>query len=599
MVKSSRWHSTCADSSVPPALDRIIRHCLEKSPGERFQSARDVALALSALSGTGAGTGTGAVAAIDTPAARSSVGARAGALGAGAILIALVAGAVGYVVGGGSGTGQAPIADVTYQPVTFDEGLVFAGRFAQDDRTIVFSADREGQSRDVFVTSVDSPESRALGFTGADLLALSRDGELGVLAGSEVPFGNPYIRRGTLARAALTGGTLRPELEHVFFADIAPDGERAVVRRSPGEPRTLEYPVGTVLDDRSDFHTPRVAPDGAHVAAFTVDPQDNHMVVRIYARGGDLVAESRGFFDWWSLAWAGPDELWLAATEEEGSQVSVFAMNLAGQERLIFRAPGALTIHDISPEGDLLASFDQYRSRVELVDGSSGALTDRSWKEDPRPVGLAADGSILLTQTGDSGGPNGSAYAWRPGEPQPVRIAEGAAVALSPDGRQALVRQTGAGLALVPTGVGRPSPLDLAGASLRGWAGVHPDGRVLFSGEAADGRSGVFALRPAGGGVARVLPEGYQVEGGNMVSPDGSRLAAYDPQGTLVACVLASGDCRPVAGHQAGEEVAGWAADNRSIFVFRRQRVPVEIVRLDVETGLRAPWRTLARRRPR
>jgi len=37
---------------VSPALDRIVRHCLEKSPDERFQSARDVAFALDALSGS-------------------------------------------------------------------------------------------------------------------------------------------------------------------------------------------------------------------------------------------------------------------------------------------------------------------------------------------------------------------------------------------------------------------------------------------------------------------------------------------------------------------------------------------------------------------
>ena len=37
---------------VPPALDRIVRHCLEKNPAERFQTARDVAFALDALSGS-------------------------------------------------------------------------------------------------------------------------------------------------------------------------------------------------------------------------------------------------------------------------------------------------------------------------------------------------------------------------------------------------------------------------------------------------------------------------------------------------------------------------------------------------------------------
>ena len=37
---------------ISPALDRIIRHCLEKNPADRFQSARDLTFALSALSGS-------------------------------------------------------------------------------------------------------------------------------------------------------------------------------------------------------------------------------------------------------------------------------------------------------------------------------------------------------------------------------------------------------------------------------------------------------------------------------------------------------------------------------------------------------------------
>ncbi len=37
---------------VSPSLDRIVRRCIEKDPEQRFQSARDVSFALSALSGT-------------------------------------------------------------------------------------------------------------------------------------------------------------------------------------------------------------------------------------------------------------------------------------------------------------------------------------------------------------------------------------------------------------------------------------------------------------------------------------------------------------------------------------------------------------------
>jgi eukaryotic-like serine/threonine-protein kinase len=42
-----------ASSRISPGFDRIIRHCLEKNPANRFQSARDLGFAISALSGTG------------------------------------------------------------------------------------------------------------------------------------------------------------------------------------------------------------------------------------------------------------------------------------------------------------------------------------------------------------------------------------------------------------------------------------------------------------------------------------------------------------------------------------------------------------------
>ena len=44
-----------AELRVPPALDRIVRRCLEKRPEERFQSARDLAFALDGVS-SGSGT---------------------------------------------------------------------------------------------------------------------------------------------------------------------------------------------------------------------------------------------------------------------------------------------------------------------------------------------------------------------------------------------------------------------------------------------------------------------------------------------------------------------------------------------------------------
>lgn len=37
-------------AAIPPALNRLVRRCLEKNPDERFRSAHDVAFALEALS---------------------------------------------------------------------------------------------------------------------------------------------------------------------------------------------------------------------------------------------------------------------------------------------------------------------------------------------------------------------------------------------------------------------------------------------------------------------------------------------------------------------------------------------------------------------
>jgi serine/threonine protein kinase/tetratricopeptide (TPR) repeat protein len=53
-----------SESSVTPALDRVVKHCLEKNSAERFQSARDIAFALSEASSPGKtarSTGTGRV----------------------------------------------------------------------------------------------------------------------------------------------------------------------------------------------------------------------------------------------------------------------------------------------------------------------------------------------------------------------------------------------------------------------------------------------------------------------------------------------------------------------------------------------------------
>src|SRR5260370_11803362 len=41
---------SATNRQIPPGLDRIVRHCLEKNPEQRFRSAHDLAFDLEALS---------------------------------------------------------------------------------------------------------------------------------------------------------------------------------------------------------------------------------------------------------------------------------------------------------------------------------------------------------------------------------------------------------------------------------------------------------------------------------------------------------------------------------------------------------------------
>src|SRR5262249_32855538 len=126
------------DKDIHPGLDRIVRHCLEKNPEERFDSARGVAFDLGALSGgsppaRGGGRPAGVVAAGGrAPARRPSWSL----LAAAALVSAAVAGMAAYVAGRKAGYFPPP----GYQQLTFRRGELYSARFAPDGQTVVYAA---------------------------------------------------------------------------------------------------------------------------------------------------------------------------------------------------------------------------------------------------------------------------------------------------------------------------------------------------------------------------------------------------------------------------------------------------------------------------
>jgi eukaryotic-like serine/threonine-protein kinase len=131
-------------ADAPPALDRILHHCLEKNPGERFQTARDVAFALEALSGSG--TAPSAKVAAPPPPRR-----RFRTIGVTAAALALVA--AGVV---GARLLWPP------EPMTQWSGVALGGpafaqipRISPDGRTLAFLA-MVGRNTEVAVMTPDS-----------------------------------------------------------------------------------------------------------------------------------------------------------------------------------------------------------------------------------------------------------------------------------------------------------------------------------------------------------------------------------------------------------------------------------------------------------
>jgi Tol biopolymer transport system component len=134
---------TAVDGRVSSALERIVRHCLEKRPEDRFQSARDVAFALESVAQGGT------LGAVDWPGRRRRV--RLAAVAGGVVLGLL---AVGSVIRFSLAPDRAktPLAvPMTVVPLTSLSGWERQPAFSPDGNQLAFSWDGGGDNVDIYV----------------------------------------------------------------------------------------------------------------------------------------------------------------------------------------------------------------------------------------------------------------------------------------------------------------------------------------------------------------------------------------------------------------------------------------------------------------
>src|SRR5579862_4527851 len=586
---------------LPSELERIVNKALEKDRDLRYQSAADMRADLKRLQRDWHPSSRH-LAVADSEQAALPVSLPATPvpkhtpwpLIATAMCTLLVGAVAGIFVGQRSATGPVP----TFHELTFRRGALTTARFAPDPRSAIYSAAWEGNPQAVFISSPNSTESRDLGLNQTQVLAVSPGGQMAVLRRFRVA-DNVFSYIGTLAQLSIGADAPRDLLDDVEDADWNADNTSLAVIHTVGGKSRLEYPVGKVL-----YETPgwlsniRFSPKGDRIA-FVDHPlmgDDGGTVSVIDTGGGTKKDLTERWASALGLAWApAGDEIWFTATAT-GFSRSLRGVTLSGKARELLTAPGTLTLHDAGPGGRALISRDALRAgAVGLVPGDSKER-DLSWQDWTVPSALSEDGKLLLfTEAGEAGGGDYAVFVRETTGSSAVRLGEGSSRALSPDGKWALVQRQNLSppdFVLLPTGVGQQRAVP-TGNVTPSFGRFLPDGKsIAFSGNEAGHGSRVYLMNLGGGQPRAITPEGFRLRG-RALSADGKRIAILGSDGISLVSVE-GGEPLPLRGSQPGDLPLRWAKDGSALLVGSRGETSCPVSRLDIQTGVRTPWRTFS-----
>ena len=562
---------------LPVPFEWVIERCLAKDPNDRYASTADLARDLAALRDrlsdlTRMPKGEPG----PTRARVVPRGVAGWAIGA-AVVAAVAAGS--FVVA----RRTAPVSIPSFRPLTFQRGLITGARFGSDAQTVYYSAAYGSGPSRIYMTRLDRIESKLLDVPPGFLLAVSAKEELAILLTTERV---AYAAPGTLARVPAVGGTPRELVENVTYGDWSSDAEQIAIQRANG---SCEFPIGRRVE--VPCSTPRVSPDGRHLAFLAT----TELVIQDVDGQRVSAAEMRHIF---GLAWSRDGrEVWFTGSETGSAHDrALYVLSLDGRQRLVARAPGAMSVYDVAPTRDaaLVATGAGWFGINALV-GESGEERSLDHLGRTDIVGLSADGKwVLLDETREVG--PGTYLRSTDGE-QLVPLTADIGRGLSPDGAFALVqtRDTPPRLQLLPTRAGtkRDVPINPGlEASPQEFARWSPDRRRLFMWLRQAGvltRAARLHVWENGGAWRAVTPE--MPSRPFAVSPDGGHVATTDEAGVVMLFPVGGGQPRRLEGVTG--RVVHWTS-NGHLVVAELGLFPARLYRCDLATGRVEPWRTLS-----
>jgi hypothetical protein len=564
------------EAAIPSGYQEVIRHCLEKEPENRFQSAKDLGFAMQAISGS-------SPVKLIRPAAESSRITALPWILVTVLTVATMALAAALLL-------QRPEAPPHYRKITFEAGTIYGARFAADGQSIIYGAAWNGKPVQIFSTVGSSLLAQPLNLRNANLLAVSPTNELAiVLNGSHD--GQLETIDGVLARAPLAGGSPREVLSDVRWADWDAHSQLAVVHYVNGHCQ-LEFPIGNVLYQSNGWISHiRFSPRGDQIAFMDHHTfWDNRGVVSVVDLSGHARTLSREWDSEAGLAWRSDgQEIWFTAAEK-GNTRNLMAVDLSGKMRILLELPSGMTLQDIAADGRVLVSLDSARLAVGFSTLGSKEDVDLSWHNWESVRDIFPDGqSVLFEDASEAAGANYSVVIRKVDGTLPVRLGEGSAGGLSPDGEWAISFATGQlkQLTLLPTGPGQPRIINITGLEHihKGWARFLPNGQeILLNGDQAGQapRPRCYQIEVSSGKATAATPEGVLC---GAISPDSQAVLGRGPGGAEAIYPLNGSAPKPLPHLDASFTPVQWSEDGRYFYGYHPGEFPSRVYKKAIADG--------------
>ncbi len=315
--------------------------------------------------------------------------------------------------------------------------------------------------------------------------------------------------------------------------------------------------------------------------------------VAVVDRAGNKKTLTKVFTTLQGLTWSpSGDEIWFT----NGGVVR--AVNLSGRARVLTVLPGFFNLHDARRDGRaLIAHDDRRRGMIALNAGETKehdlALFDVSVLAD-----LSEDGKTLLFyEGGAAAGLNYSIYARQTNGSPAVRLGEGRAFALSPDGKWALSSYPSSPtqLTLLPTRAGEPTLLPQDGIIHLAARWFSDGKRFVVSGNEKSHRVRLYVEDLNGTKPRAITPEGV-APFEFAISPDSKTVAAIGPDGKGYLFPVEPADKsepRAIAGFDSNDLPIEWSSDGLALYVYKRGETPANVYRLNLKTGTKTSVRQL------